>query len=186
MSVLPKTKARVKLETKYIQYVMGNRKLKYDEVKTMIQGALDEALETTIIETGIWIGYHVADRTGALKKSLLRFLDKSRPPPSAMGDLKGIRLIIGAGVEVPYAKYVNKMTTASVRHTGTPFEHSGKRAYVKGVPVYLDDPRAIGFFFDKLVDFARERLVLNLAKAKYKLQNTTQITSRNLSQLQVS
>ena len=186
VSVVARTRARVELRTDYIQYVMGNRKLKYEQVKTLIQGALDEALETTIVETEIWIDVHVADRTGALIKSLLRFLAKSRPPPSAMGDLKGIRLILGVGAEIRYAQYVNKMTTAQVRHMGTPFEHSGKRAYVKGVPVYLDDPRAIGFFFDKMVDFAKERLVINLAKAKYKLQNTTKITSRNLSQLQVS
>ena len=186
VSVVARTRARVGLRTDYIQYVMGNRKMKYEEVKTLIQGALDEAMETTIVETEIWIGFHVAKRTGALIKSLLRFLAKSRPPPSAMGDLKGVRLIIGVGSEIRYAHYVNKMTTTQVRHMGTPFEHSGKRAYVKGVPVFLDDPRAIGFFFEKLVDFAKYRLVINLAKAKYKLQSTSKITSRNLSRLQVS
>jgi len=184
--IVPRTKARVKVTEDYIKYVIGKKELEFEEVKSLIQGALDEALEETIMESEIWIDNHVAKRSGDLIESLKKFLNRSRPPPSTAGELRGIRLILGVGADIDYAKYVNEMTKTKVRHVSTWLEHSGKKAYSKGKPVFLDDPRAEGFFFDKMVEFAKERLETNLSKAKYKLQNNTEITSRNLSQLQVS
>ena len=180
--IVPRTRARIE-----VKYVLGNKSLDYEEVGTLIQDALNESLEDTIFETETWIDIpHIPKRSGDLIKSLKHFLNRSRPPPSTVGEVRGIRLVVGVGADIPYAKYVNEMTKAKVRHTGTWFEHSGKRAYSKGKPVFLDDPRAEGFFFDKLVDYAVERFKTNLSKAKYKLQNTTALTSRGLSQLEVT
>ena len=189
----PRTRARVE-----IKYKLGKKQdFTADQVKSLIQGALNECLEWTIEETEIWIDNHVPERSGDLKDSLLKFLRRSRPPPAAANELRGIRLILGVGAEIDYAKYVNKMTIANVRHLGTWREHyidyitkKGKAhhplAYSKGKPVYLDDPRAIGFYHDQMIDFSKERLIINLAKVKYNLTNTSSLNSRNLSQLQVS
>jgi len=180
MSVLvPRTRAEVK-------YLIGNRELlTKEDVKQSIQDALNEALDDTILEETIWIEYHVPKRSGDLQESLLKFLERSVPPPGTAGELRGIRLVLGVGADIDYAKYVNQMTIAKVKHINTPFEHSGKKAYSKGVPVILDDPRAIGFYHDEMVRYGKERLVTNLAKAKYKLESTSKITSRDLTKLQV-
>jgi len=180
----PRTYAQVSVDAVDIPYIVNNRKLKLDEVKNLIQGLLNEALETTITETEIWCDQHVPKRSGDLMASIKKFLKRSIPPPAAQGEFRGTRLILGVGVEIDYAKYVNQMTKSRVRHVSTWFEHSGKKAYSKGKPVFLDDPRAEGFFFDKLVEFATERFETNLAKSKY--EYNSQLGSRNLSKLQVS
>ena len=178
--VVPRTKAR-------ILFKIGNKILdSSDAVKALIQDALNEALAETVFETEMWIDIHVPKRSEDLIKSLKNFLRKSIPPPSTTGEFRGVRLILGAGADVKYAIYVSEMTASMVRHLGTWREHSGAKAYSKGSPVFLDDPRAEGFFFDKLVDYAVERLKTNLDKVKYKLQSSASITSRDLTKLQVS
>ena len=180
VDIVPRTKAR-------IIFKVGNKILNSaDEVKALIQDALNEALIETIFEVEIWIDIHIPKRSGDLIENIKKFLRKSIPPPSTIGELRGVRLVLGAGADVKYAMYVNKMTSSMVRHLGTWREHSGALAYSKGSPVYLDDPRAVGFFFDKMVDFAVERLNINLDKVKYKLQSSTSLTSRDLTQLRVS
>lgn len=141
--IIPRTHAKID-----IKFVVGNKKLHSDELKKYAQQLLNEALETTILETEIWIDSKVPMLTGALRASLISFLKKSIPPPAAMGDLRGIRLVLGVGADIPYAKYVNKMTTSQVRH-----------------PI---DPRAIGFYHNAMVAFAKERLQINVDKAIYK------------------
>ena len=181
-NLVPRTKARVE-----IKYKLGKKQvLTADQVKRLIQGALNECLEWTIEETEIWINNHVPERSGDLKESLLKFLSRSRPPAAAASELRGIRLILGVGANIDYAKYVNKMTISNVRHFNTWLEHSGKKAYSKGKPVLLNDFRAVGEYHDQMITFAKERLVINLAKAKYDLTNSSSLHSRNLSQLQVS
>jgi len=142
-NIIPRTHARVE-----IKYIAGNKKLDSDELKSYIQELLDESLETTIMESEIWINSRVPMLTGALRESIISFLHKSRPPPSTIGELRGIRLILGVGAEIPYAKYVNEMTTAQVRHPR--------------------DPRAIGFYHDYMVAYCKERFHTNVDKAKYK------------------
>ena len=186
VSIVPRTKARVIVGEDLILYIVGNRKMKYDQVKNFIQSALNDCLERTIADVEIWISIHVPKRGGELIKNLLKFLRRSRPPPATVNELRGVRLILGVGAEIDYAKYVNKMVIANVRHFNTWLENSGKKAYSKGKPVLLNDPRAVGYFFDKMVEHGKERFKINLAKAKYELQNTTNITSRNISKIQVT
>lgn len=177
--IVPRTHAKIK-----IKYSLGkNQNLTALEVETLIQNALNEALDWTIEETENWIEIHVPERSGDLKRSLLKFLKRSVPPTS---ELKGVRLVLGVGAEIDYAKYVNDMTISNVRHFNTWLEHSGKKAYSKGKPVLLNDFRAIGSYHEKMVDFAKERLYTNLSKVKYNLTNNSKLHSRNLSQLEVS
>ena len=178
--IIPRTHAEVK-------YIIGDRELLTKEaVKQSIQDALNEALDDTLLEEEIWIEYNVPKRSGDLQESLLKFLKRSVPPPGTAGELRGIRLVLGVGADIDYAKFVNRMPLSQVRHYNTWLEHSGKKAYSKGKPVLLNDQRAIGFYHDKMVEHGKERLVVNLAKAKYKLSSTSKITSRDLTKLQVT
>lgn len=167
--VVPRTYARVKGTEGLIKFIAGKRRFQTPEqVKTLAQGLLDEALNLTIQETKSWINTFVPKRSADLRVSLIKYLERSIPPLAAIGELRGIRLILGAGAEINYAKYVDEMTTEQVRHSSTWREHSGKRAYTKGHRVFLHDPRAVGGYHDKMVDYARLRLQTNIAKAVYK------------------
>ena len=141
--IIPRTR-----DTAEIKYVAGRKKYDLPKVKQRIQQLLDESLEQTILECEIWINSKVPKLTGALRESLLHFLRRSRPPRA--GELIGIRLIMGVGSDITYAKYVNKMPTAWVRHA--------------------IDPRAEGFYHEKMVNFGKERFRFNVDKARYKFQ----------------
>ena len=165
--IIPRTRAWIKIEDVEIKCVIGKRKYTIQEVKTFIQKILDETLELTITETEEWIDEFVPKRSGDLIESLKKFLAKSRPPPSPIGELRGARLILGVGADIIYAKYVIEFTDENVQHAGTWREHSGKKAYSKGQPVFLDDPKAIANYHDAMVKFAVERLKKNLSKIKW-------------------
>ena len=177
---VPRTYAKVKSTEQLITFVAGRRKLYTPEqVKSYAQELLDEALDITIIETKEWINTFVPKRSADLRVSLIKYLERSLPPASAIGELRGIRLVLGAGAEINYAKYVDEMTTAQVAHKGTWREHSvdyitkkgiahHPRAYSKGHRAYLYDPQAVGGYHDKMIDYARERLRTNIAKSIYK------------------
>lgn len=133
-----------------IPYIIGNKKIETtDEVKKYIQEELNNSLETIIMEIEIWINNKVAFDTGALRESLIEFLNKSKPPISTIGELRGIRLVLGVGADIDYAKYVNEMTTSTVRHA--------------------KDPRAIGFYHDHMVEYGIERFDINIDKAIMKI-----------------
>ena len=147
--IIPRTHAKIG-----IKYLIGRGGKIVDtpeEVKQIFQEALEEALSTTIMEVEIWINYHVPMDTGALRESLISFLRKSQPPAATAGELRGIRLILGVGAEIYYAKYVNKMPMSKVRHA--------------------IDPRAFGYYHDKMVDFAKERFRINVDKARYEVSS---------------
>ena len=167
--LVPRTRAKIKITERLIKFVAGKRKFQTPEqVKTLAQSLLDEALTLTIKETKIWINTFVPKRSADLRVSLIKYLERSIPPAASIGELKGIRLVLGVGVEINYAKYVDEMTTKQVAHAGTWREHSGKRAYSKGKRTYLYDPKAIGGYHDKMIDYAKKRLSTNLAKTIYK------------------
>ena len=165
--LVPRTRAVVPLKDIDVKYVIGKSKLTHEQVITFIMDIMNETLELTIKECEEWIDKYVPKRSGDLIESLKKFLNKSKPPPTTVGELRNVRLILGAGADVKYAKYVMEMTDAMVQHEGTWFEHSGKRAYSKGERVFLDDPDARGGFFDMLVIYAIERLRMNLSKIKW-------------------
>lgn len=167
VKVVPRTRAWIKFKDFDIKYIIGKNKLLFEEALEFIQTIINETLELTIKETEEWIDEFVPKRSGDLRKDLKEFLAKSRPPPSTKGELRNGRLILGAGANVKYARHVTEMSAEQVQHSGTWFEHSGKRAYSKGKPVYLDDPHAVSNYHDKMVAYAIERLRINLSKIKW-------------------
>ena len=172
VTLAPRTYAKVKSTEQLITFVAGRRKLDTaDQVKSYAQELLDEALSITIEETKEWINTFVPKRSADLRVSLIKYLERSIPPSSTIGELRGIRLVLGVGAEIDYAKYVNEMTTLQVAHKGTWLEHSGKRAYSKGHRAYLYDPQAVGEYHDKMVAYAKERLRTNIAKSIYKFNS---------------
>ncbi len=165
---VPRTKAQVQIKDFDIKYIIGGRTdLTIKNVKEFIQGILDDTLNITIEETREWIYKYVPKRSGDLQESLLSFLEKSKPPPTIFNEIRGVRLVLGAGAEVKYVKYVDKFDDSNVQHDNTWREHSGKKAYSKGKPILLDDPQAKGQFFDKMVSYAKSRLRINLSKIKW-------------------
>ena len=167
-NIVPRTRALVPLRDLDIKYIIGESKFTYDEVIQFIQRVMNETVEQTIIDCEVWIKKFVPKRSGDLRESLLTFLKKSRLPPTLFKELRNVRIIIGVGAEVPYAKYTMKFTDAQVQHDGTWFEHSGKRAYDKdGNRVFLDDPHARGGYFQMLIIFAKEKFRMNLSKIKW-------------------
>lgn len=173
VSVVPRTHAKIGIEEALIKFKVGKTLISTaDEVKSYIQELLNEALEITITEVEKWINRFVPKRSGDLRESLKHFLKKSVPPESTIGELRGIRLILGSGAEVKYARYVVDMTTKQLRHSSTWREHSGKKAYSKGKPILLHDPQAVGEYHDKMVAYAKERLYTNLDKSTYKFNSS--------------
>lgn len=141
--LVPRTFRKVDLA-----FMLGRNKKKLNslQVRKQIQKVMNESLDLTILESEFWINEKAPMLTGALRASLIKFLKRSRPPPVAANELRGVRLVLGVSAEIDYAKYVNRMPTGQVRH-----------------PI---DPRAEGFYHDKMVTFATERFDVNLQKAK--------------------
>lgn len=166
VKVVPRTRALIKLKELDIKYVIGKSQYTYEQVVEFIQTVMNEALDQTIEETEEWIDEFVPKRSGDLREDLKKWLAKSKPPPPTT-ELRDVRLILGSGKDVKYARYVIDMSATQVQHDGTWFEHSGKKAYSKGKPVYLDDPHAVANYHDKMVAYAIERLKINLSKIKW-------------------
>lgn len=183
VNTTPKTRLKVGVNKAQIKYIAGRvDNLSYEDVKDIIENLLREVLNLTLGNIELWIEERVPKRTGQLQENLLRHLKSSRVSRGIL------RIVIGTAIN--YAADVNEMTTAMVRHHGTWREHSGKKAYAyyyghPGNPpvVFLDDPKAEGQFFEKLLTFAYDRVLINLARtaAKYKAQ----ISARQLQVLQV-
>ena len=153
----------INVEKGSISYIAGSLKLTFEEAKLLIQNILADTLAWTLIEVEEWINTYVPKRTGQLRENLIRNLQSSW--------VKGgfnIRLVIRTHID--YAAKVNAMSDAQVQHSGTWYEHSGARAYAYYYGyhgrIYLDDPEAIGGFFEVMQQYAKLRVFVNLAKAK--------------------
>ena len=178
MSIRPSAKAKVGISVDDIKYIVGKSSYTYEEVVTTIRNLLGMVLRETIHDIELWIDNKVPKRTGALRKNLKLMLRTSK----VVGNI--MKLIIGTSIE--YAERVNEYTTGQVRHFDTTREHSGKKAYSPGgIPIRLNDPQAVGFFYDKLLEFTKERVLINLAKAKYIITNSSDLTSRQLTKVEV-
>lgn len=156
MSISPKTQFKIQVNKKYITYIAGNRNITAEEVKQTISDILSETLNITLTELEEWINKYVPKRTGQLRESLIRNLHSSR--------VKGMILRLILGTSLDYAEEVNEMSTAQVAHSG---EKGYAYYYGNYGPIILNDPEAIGNFWDELLDFAKRRILINLTKAKY-------------------
>lgn len=176
MSLEPKPQYKVGIKKDAIKYIVGqNKNLSYNQVIYIIRQILKEVMEAVIMELDLWIDEKVPKRTGQLRDNLKEYLRESH--------IIGNILTIVLGTTIDYAEQVNAMATSQVRHTGqigyvyywNPYNIRGR--------VILDDPRAIGNFWTHLLEFAKERIFINIAKIKAKYAASTNLTTRNLSKL---
>jgi len=142
----------------------------------IIRNILKELKETLFTELEVWINEKVPKRTGQLRQDLIDQLKESHIIEHTL------HIILGTTID--YAEQVNAMNTAQVRHTGQiGYVYYWNPAGIRG-RVILDDPRAIGNFWTHLLEFAKERAFINVAKIKAKYASTTNITIRNLSKME--
>lgn len=156
MSFATKTREKISFPKKDITYIAGRQsELNYQQVVDLIQAIEEETLKNTTEEMIIWIDTKVAKRTGKLRRDLKLELSSSY--------IRNLVLRLKLGTHIDYAKFVDEMTTAQVRHFGQKgyAYYGGKHGIV-----WLNDPQAIGAFFNKMLLYAKERLYINLAKAK--------------------
>jgi len=177
MSIRPSVKEKVGLNVDDLKYIAGKSTYTYKEVVNIIRDLLSKVLKYTIQDIELWIDHKVPKRTGALRQNLKLSLRSSQ----VIGNI--LKIIIGTSIE--YAERVNEYTTRQVRHYNTRKEHSGKKVYAHGVPVTLNDPEAVGHFFDRMLEFVEERVLINLSKAKYEIETSTKLTSRQLTRVEV-
>ncbi len=154
MSISPSTKSKVGLSVVEIKFLAKGNKLTYNEVLTLIHDMLLYVLSELIFELEIWIKNKVPKRTGQLRDSLLETLHTS--------DVVSGELNLKLGTMLFYAEDVAAMSTMQVRHSG---EASYAYYYGHRGKIMLEDPQAIGNFWDELQRYSKERLMNILQRA---------------------
>lgn len=115
------------------------------KLKETIRNITLDAFNTTKTELSAWINKYVPKKTGRLRESMLRVLNES-------SYLEG-NVNIKLGTRTGYGAQVNQYETIQVQDP--------------------EDPLAIGHFFDEYVAYARERITINIAKAKFQYTGET-------------
>ena len=121
----------------------------------IIDSILQFALMWTKQDLHGWIDEKVPKRTGQLRDSLHRNLETSKVVGQSL-------LKLYFGTHLNYAEFVNQMTTSQVAHSNDTgyayyYGHYGK--------INLNDPSAIGYFFDEMIKEARRILRNNMQRA---------------------
>ena len=147
-------RTKVGLTVIKIKYLAKGTELTYDEVALLFHSMLLYTLDELLFELRIWIKSKVPKRTGQLRENLLKHLESSNVKKGLM------RLVLGTNID--YAPDVAKMSTAQVRHSG---EVGYAYYYTKSGKIILDDPEAIGNFWEELMDYAQERTTSILQRA---------------------
>ena len=111
-------------------------------------------LDELIRELEMWINKFVPKRTGQLRYTLIENLH------SSFVKLGLMRIILGT--DVGYAEDVADMSTMQVRHSGQIGYAYYWREHGK---IILDDPNAIGNFWEELLKYAKERCTNILQRA---------------------
>lgn len=137
-----------------IKYLAKNTELEFEEILALFHNMLLYVLDELSFELRIWIKSKVPKRTGQLRDNLLKQLESSNVKKGLM------RIVLGTNID--YAPKVAEMTTAQVRHSG---EKGYAYYYGEHGIIMLDDPEAIGNFWEELMDYARERTTVILQRA---------------------
>ena len=137
-----------------IKFLAKGNALTFEEILALYHNMLLYVLDELLFELRIWINTKVPKRTGQLRENMLRHLKTSTVKKGLM------RLVLGTNID--YAPKVAEMTTGQVRHTG----EIGYAGYygVTG-PISLNDPEAIGNFWEELLKYADERTNFILQRA---------------------
>ena len=136
-----------------IRWVVNKTDRSYEEVLRIIENILNDTLDHTVDEMESWIKEKVPKATGKLQDNLIQNLYTSQVRQEM------VKLVLKTDID--YAKYVNAMSTSEVAH-------SGEEGYADYQKITLNDPNAIGGFWDAYVEESQHRLDLNLTKAKNK------------------
>lgn len=165
------------------------------KIEDLFQQILIEVYTLVLIDLKRWIARFVPKRTGQLRDNLFKNILSSR--------VKSNYIIIIIRTNIDYAKRVNAMTTAQVRHKGRRREHhvayitkgrgkakigKGKRYYPYAYAYYwgkhgriiLNDPEAIGGFFDMMIIFAIKSILINLKKVKHRYAARTKLKYKDM------
>ncbi|KKN18806.1 hypothetical protein LCGC14_0952100 [marine sediment metagenome] len=137
-----------------IKYLAKGNVLTYDEILALLHSMFLYVLDELILELKIWIKTKVPKRTGQLRDNMLRQLDSSNVKKGLM------RLVLGTNID--YAPQVAEMTTTMVRHVN---EVGYAYYYGKSGKILLNDPQAIGNFWEELLEYAEERTMFILQRA---------------------
>jgi len=157
------------------------------EVKEIIKDLLNEVLELTLEDLKQWILKFVPKRTGQLRRNMLKNIQSSRVKSNIL------RIIIRTSID--YAAQVNAYSTAQVRHKNAKREHYSDYTPKKGGEhhpyayayygghygrITLNDPLAIGHFFDKMLLYVQKKVLLNLTTIKRKYSLKTHLKYKEL------
>ena len=137
-----------------IKILVKGSKLTFDEVMALYHSMFLYALDELLADLRAWIIEKVPKRTGQLQDNLLKNLESSNVKKALM------RVVIGTNID--YAPDVAEMSTAQVRHYGEP---GYAYYYGKHGKIILDDPQAIGNFWEELIAYSKERTVNILQRA---------------------
>ena len=137
-----------------IKFLAKNTEVDFDEILSLLHNMLLYVLDELIFELKTWIKTKVPKRTGQLRDNLLKHLESSNVKKGLM------RLVLGTDIQ--YAPDVAEMPTRTVRHSGEVgyayyYGHHGK--------INLNDPQAIGDFWNELMEYAQERTMFILQRA---------------------
>ena len=177
----PKEKLTISVPKSQIRYMAKSTSYSYNQILVIIDNILKDTLDTTVKDIEFWIDNRVPKRTGQLRHFLKMWLNGS-----SFG--QGMLNIILSAAGIDYAEDVNKMTQSQVRHNNeygyvyydNIFGINSKTRPRGSKKILLNDPRAIGFFFDKMVEFAKHRLDINLIRAKNKWLGATSKINRKI------
>ena len=138
------------------QYKINGKIYSKDELLTILKETLRLTLIATKNAALDWIFKFVPKRTGALRNSLIDWMNKNW-----ILTTKGLKASLHSNI--PYAFEIK----GEAKHKGTWFEHSGAPAYafynelVQG-RVYLDDPQALTLWSGMMASFLNSEFNNNL------------------------
>ena len=137
-----------------IKYLAKNTEVDYEDIVVLLHNMFLYVLDELLFELRIWITTKVPKATGQLRDSLLRNLESSTVKKGLM------KLVLGTNID--YAPKVAEMSTRQVRHSG---EKGYAYYYGEHGKITLDDPQAIGNFWEELMKYAQERTMFIMQRA---------------------
>ncbi len=112
-----------------------------------------------------WINSKVPKMTGRLRRDLMRHMMTSYVSNCVM------RVFVQTNVD--YAKRVNVFQTHNVRHRG-------KKIKYRGRIIILNDPSAIGHFFDELVKISIKLIIVHLNRTKRRYSSNKRLVYKEM------
>lgn len=183
------------------QIAQKNANLTVKEAEAIITKILEETTKLVLKDLKKWINKFVPKRTGQLRKNLLLNLKGSK--------VKSFLMVFIVRTSIDYAAQVNAYSTAQVQHKNAKREHyvayrtKGKKYKTRGGKtrtskgrayhpyayayygghygrITLNDPMAVGEFFDKMVIFTIKIILSNLVKVKRKYSARTKMKYKEM------